>query len=246
MPKTRRASPATILDPLARQILDNLRVDFLEKNLGSEALQDGYVGASLPLLEQQYCGSGLASKVDFDLAVKQLEDGTLIKTGPMVPFQNKSGSRMLVVAFFSKREYAYLTESGYRAASQQPRPTSRSASRPVVNISGGTFHQSPIGIGDHVAQSVAVNNGELAEGVRKLVDQLERLLPTSGLPASVQENSQTALAELREAAVVSTPDIGRLRQGLESLKHIMEHAAGHLVAAGVLASITELLSHSAH
>jgi hypothetical protein len=37
-----------------------------------------------------------------------------------------------------------------------------------------------------------------------------------------------------------------LRRGLESLKHVMEHAAGHVVATGVLALIGELLSHPVH
>jgi hypothetical protein len=245
MPKARRAPSITKLDPLARQILDTLLVDFLERKLGSDALRDGYVGVSLPALVQRYCDGGPASQVDFDLALKQLEDGKLISTGPMVPYENRPGSQVFIMSIYSKREYAYLTEEGYRAA-QQSRLVAPSSRRPTVHISGGTFHQSTIGIGDHVTQSVTVSGGELAESVRKLVDQLEQMLPTSGLPAFVQENSQTALGELREAAAVPTPDIGRLRRGLESLKHIMEHASGHVVAVGVLALITELLSRSAH
>jgi hypothetical protein len=73
---------------------------------------------------------------------------------------------------------------------------------------------------------------------------VEQLLPT--LPSSVREDSQLALAELREAAAAVTPDVSRLRRGLESLKQVMEHAMGHVVATGVLAIIGELLSHAAH
>ena len=62
----------------------------------------------------------------------------------------------------------------------------------------------------------------------------------------MQDNSQTALAELREAATAPTPDVSRMRRGLESLKHVMEHATGHVVATGVLTLIAELLSRAAH
>lgn len=90
------------------------------------------------------------------------------------------------------------------------------------------------------------NESEFAASVRKLVEQVERILPTSELPTAVQQDSQAALTELREAAAAPTPDVGRLRRGLESLKHIMEHATGHLVAAGVLSLIEKLLIHAAH
>lgn len=91
-----------------------------------------------------------------------------------------------------------------------------------------------------------INAGELAAGVRKLVDQLEVLLPTAGLPDTVRDDSKVVLAELREASTSSTPDSGRLRRGLEALKDVMEHATGHLVATGVLSLIAQLLSHPAH
>jgi hypothetical protein len=103
-------------------------------------------------------------------------------------------------------------------------------------------------VGDRssITATQTISGHELAEGVRKLVDQLEKVLPTSGLPAPVQRDSEAALAELRNASSAPTPDVSRMRRGLESLKHIMEHTAGHLVATGVLAAIAELLAHAAH
>jgi hypothetical protein len=71
-----------------------------------------------------------------------------------------------------------------------------------------------------------------------LVEKVEPLLRT--LPTSVQKDARGALAELRDAAALGTPDVSRLRRGLEALKHIMEHATGHVVATGVLALIGEL------
>jgi hypothetical protein len=92
--------------------------------------------------------------------------------------------------------------------------------------------------------TTSVDANEFAERVRKLVTQVEGLLPT--LPSSVREHSQVALAELREAAAAATPDVSRLRRGLESLRHVLEHATGHVVATGALALIGELLSRAAH
>jgi AbiTii len=103
-----------------------------------------------------------------------------------------------------------------------------------------------VGHQSSITATQTISGGELAEGVRALVAQLEKLLPTSELPALVQTDSRSVLAELREASAAPTPDVGRLRHGLESLKHVMEHAAGHLVATGVLATIGELLSRAAH
>jgi hypothetical protein len=103
-----------------------------------------------------------------------------------------------------------------------------------------------IGHQSTITASQTISGSELAERVRALVEQVDRVLPTSDLPSAVLEDSQGALAELREAAAASTPDVSRLRRGLESLKHVMEHATGHVVATGVLALIAELLSRAAH
>lgn len=100
-------------------------------------------------------------------------------------------------------------------------------------------------IGHHssISTTQTFSGRELAEGVWKLVEELDRVLPTSGLPDAMQEDSRTALAELREAAADATPDVRRLRRRLESLKNILEHATGHVVGAGVLSMIGELLRH---
>jgi len=100
-------------------------------------------------------------------------------------------------------------------------------------------HQSSI-----TATQTTITGSEFAERVGKLVEQVELLLPT--LPSSVREDSQAVLAELRDAAAAATPDVSRLRRGLESLRHVMEHAIGHVVATGVLALIGELLNHAAY
>jgi hypothetical protein len=102
-------------------------------------------------------------------------------------------------------------------------------------------------IGDHssITGNQTISGSALAERVRTLVEQVDRLLPASDLPSNVQEDCRGALAELRDAATAATPDVTRLRRGLESLRHIMEHAVGHVVATGALALIGELLSRAA-
>jgi hypothetical protein len=84
------------------------------------------------------------------------------------------------------------------------------------------------------------NHGGTTRRRSNLVEQLDRALPT--LTASMQEQTREVLAELRAAATVPTPDASRLRRGLESLKHIMEHATGHLIATGALTLIAQLLA----
>jgi hypothetical protein len=95
---------------------------------------------------------------------------------------------------------------------------------------------------DHSVVQGGVNSTlNLAEGVRDLVDGIDRALPESDLPASIKQQAAEALTELREAANENEPDRGRLRRGLQSLKRIMEDAAGHLVAHGAISLIDKLL-----
>ena len=132
------------LDSLAKEILADVLADFRDKKLGSEALRDGYIGAPLFNIEEKYCGKEGTGKVDFDLALKELETNNFVNTGPMEPYKSDPNSGILIIALFSKREYVYLTEKGYRAAQQSKSPV-RPTARTTVNISGGNFHQSPIG-----------------------------------------------------------------------------------------------------
>ncbi len=106
------------------------------------------------------------------------------------------------------------------------------------NIQQGTANSQ-------ITATQTITTQQFVENVQKLVDQVERALPTSDLPTEVQQQTKAIMAELRAAASERTPDTGRLRRGLEALKRIMEHAAGHLVAAGVLSLIAPLLHATA-
>jgi hypothetical protein len=160
------------LDQLATQILKDVVNDFHKQNLGSESLNAQYIGVSMTSLETTYCTDGSYSKVDFDLALKQLEADKYVKTGPVVPFENSPESMVVVVALVSKREFVYLTEKGYRFANRE---TKAAVPRPSVHISGGNFHQSPIGVGGSVNQSLnSIDISSDAAVEKQLADLLQQ------------------------------------------------------------------------
>jgi hypothetical protein len=152
----------------------------------------------------KYCEDGEHSQVDFDLALKELEDGLLIGTGPMVPFDNEPGSGVFILVLHSKREYAYLTEAGYRAAAQVANQRPRT-SPPHVHISGGTFHQSQIGIGEQVTQMQKVD----VENDAEVIERLTQLFVMSGSSADAASKAEIArlVATAREGDSIEAKSI---------------------------------------
>jgi|SRR5271163_1597874 len=193
--------PGTIRDlsGLAGSILRDVRDDFSAKGLASRALTQHYIGLNIASLQKQYCELARESQVDFDLALKELENALFVETGPMVPFDNKPDSGFVVLGFFSKREYVYLTEAGYRAAAQMTNQKPRSAPRPQVHISGGTFHRSQIGIGDQITQMQRVDiENDIGKALMSLTQAItnEHSLSSSEKEALLDQiaylNEQTA------------------------------------------------------
>lgn len=214
------------LSSLARGILDDLLADFRARNLGSNALREGYEGASLSATMQKHLHAG-ALQVDFDLAMQELESGKLVGTGPMEAYENDPNSSVFVVALFSKREYAYLTKEGYRAA-QKAKPDARPGACASVHISGSTFHNSPVGVGGQITQSVNVN----VENQPEVVEYLLRVFASGGM--AVNEGARQGVEELVEVA----------RRGeLDRAKPIFQRLFGEAtdgakqVAWGVIATI---------
>jgi hypothetical protein len=79
-------------------------------------------------------------------------------------------------------------------------------------------------------------------GIRQLVKYVEQLLPAADLPAPIKENTETALQELKQAADGNgTPDVGRLRKALGTLKRVLAPAGEHLLRIGVDAAVTKIL-----
>jgi hypothetical protein len=189
------------VDDLAKQILADVAADFRAKNLGSQELSDGYAGVAIGALELKYCTDSAHSKVDFDLALKELEESKFVDTGPMVPYENTPGSQVVVIAIFSKREFVYLTEKGYKAA-QKSTAKPRSAAT-HVHISGGNFHQSQIGIGSTVNQAVNFNISNDSEVIEYLAKLLALHDPSFG------EAVKREVVELVHTA--KTGDLGKAK-----------------------------------
>jgi hypothetical protein len=224
--------PMSNVEELSRAILRKLVRDFLSQNLDARDLSEGYGGPGLAALKQECCAEASASPVDFDLALKDLEDGDFIGTGPMVPFDNPPNSHFLVVGLRSKYEFAYLTEKGYKAAQKVP---SKRGTLPVthqVHISGGHFHQSPIGVGDRITQSVSValNSAPVFVDLRQAVEK-------SGIGT---EDQRTLLA-----GVDAMEKAHNMPGFIDRYKDFIALAANHMtIVAPFLPALSSLLSGS--
>jgi hypothetical protein len=175
-----------------REILADVLVDFRSQNLGSEALSEEYAGPSIEALRAKFCLNGGYSDVDFDLALKALEDKECVGTGPHVPHENDPYSGLVVIGLYSKREFLYLTEKGYRES--QKAPAERKRAKPTVHISGGTFHNSPLAVGENINQTTTINVQNDAEVINYLFGLLGQQNPSAG------ESGKTEVVALVDAA----------------------------------------------
>lgn len=182
--KSGRSKPSGPLAALPRRILSILKREFIESNRSSGDLRDGYVGPNMGQLQSQILGDGSVSRVDYDLALKELEERGLVETGPMEMYDNPPNSHLVVIAMFSKREYIYLKEEGYKMADDKPEDTAR-PSRQNVHISGGNFYQSPIGVGGQVSQNINFDVTNEADSVKYLAE----LLAQAGRPVDGATNA---------------------------------------------------------
>ena len=80
-------------------------------------------------------------------------------------------------------------------------------------------------------------------GVRDFVQQFEQLLPAAHLEPSLEKQTRDAVDELKEVANSASPDSGRLRKGLESLKRVLAPAGEHLLKIAVDAAVTKFLGY---
>ncbi|WP_420608329.1 hypothetical protein [Novosphingopyxis sp.] len=192
----RRSGPAKPSGPIsgvAQEILIALKTEFIEQSRSAADLSKGYVGLNMQQLQTEVLGSEAVSRVDYDLALKELEDRKLVGTGPMEMYDNPPNSSAIIIAFFSKREYIYLKEEGYRMAGNQLKAKS-SQPKQNVHISGGNFYQSPIGVGEQVSQQINFDVSNEADSARYLAE----LLGQAG--KSVDESTRADLVKMVSAA----------------------------------------------
>ena len=166
---------ATHMEEAEKQILAALLRDFSERNLNSNHLSNGYKGPQVSDLSAAICTDDEVSQVDFDVALSDLEKKKLISTGPYKTIENKPGSGVIFLGAYSTREYAGLTQLGYKAARQPPNRPSR-IQRLVnnVHISGGQFSNLQLAAGNTITQSIEPTPDADSEILMKLITALEK------------------------------------------------------------------------
>jgi hypothetical protein len=125
-------------------------------------------------------------------------------------------------------------------------PEERERSVSVTAQTINNFNIQKVGSFVQNAENSVVHGGidstlNLTTGVRDLVQQVEQLLPSAHLEQSLQKETCAVLDELKEAANSTSPDSGRLRKGLESLKRVLAPAGEHLIKIAVDATVSKLI-----
>ncbi|MBX4138988.1 hypothetical protein JYG35_20060 [Pseudomonas rhodesiae] len=182
---------AAHLDEAEKQILGALLADFSDRALTADQLSSGYEGPQVSDLTAAICAGGDITQVDFDVAFSDLEKKELIKTGPFALYKNKPGSGVVFIGGYSKREYAGLTQLGYKTARQSPNRPSR-VPRIVnnVHISGGQFSNLQLAAGNNVTQKMDSGSGVYGDILTKLVAILEK----QGQVVSIDQRKDLASA----------------------------------------------------
>lgn len=162
------------LDEAAKQILGTLLADFSDRGLTAQDLKKGYEGPNIEALATAVCSVADFTSVDFEVAFGDLEKAQMIKTGPMAMYDNDRNSSVIIIASYSKREFVYLTEAGYKESRKVPNRPQR-VQRIVNNltITGGQFSNMQLGQGESVTQTMDIASGTDSEIVAKLISILE-------------------------------------------------------------------------
>jgi hypothetical protein len=128
-------------------------------------------------------------------------------------------------------------------------PEEKRKSEAITTSAVNSIHINQVGaFALHADHSVmqgsveATTTTTLSQSTLDLVHQIEALLPASKLPVEIQGATQAALGDLKREATASTPDNGRIRKGLESLKRVLAPAGETLLKIAVDAAVAKLLT----
>lgn len=120
--------------------------------------------------------------------------------------------------------------------------TEKQEAKPVTQ----QFFIQNAGVVGNVSDNATVTNNQQVTGslsvdsVRDLVQQTRASI--NALPANTANQVSQLLDDLDRETCKSEPDEGRLRTALNSIRQVCEGAAGNLIASGLTAAITTLLS----
>lgn len=197
---------AAHLDEAEKQILGALLVDFSERGLDAKQLKRLYEGPKVSDLISAICSGNDITKVDFDIAFDDLSKKKLIKSGPWKAYENTPGSMMLIVGGHSLKEYACLTELGYKTARQSPnRPAKTQRIVNNLNISGGQFNNLQLAAGEVITQNMKFEAGADADVLAKLINILEK----QGRVVSLEQKN-----ELSDAIIHANEGNGKAAKSL--------------------------------
>lgn len=222
------------LDEAAKQILGTLLADFTDRGLTAKDLNQGYEGPKLEALATAVCNVSDITTVDFEVAFSDLEKTKLIKTGPMAMYDNDHSSSVIIIASYSKREYVYLTEAGYKESRKVPnRPQKVQRIVNNLTITGGQFNHTQLGQGEVVTQSLNIASASDSEIVAKLISILE---------AQGMSVDSTQRADLAAVVTAANEGDGKEAKSLlskvcgpvwESVQPVMWPIVGELVKKGL-------------
>jgi hypothetical protein len=160
-------------DPAVQAILAALLADFTARGLTASDLNKSYEGPSPANMREQCCATGDFCAVDYDLAFKSLTAANLVQTGPMKMYDNPPNNGFFIIGFYSQNKFAYLTETGYQQANRQRATKPRPVPAQHVHISGGTFNNSPIGVGHGVSQILNLNTATTDQLIERLREEVK-------------------------------------------------------------------------
>lgn len=138
-----------------------------------------------------------------------------------------------------------LEQAGVRGENMAFTLSEQKEAQPVTQ----QFFIQNAGVVGNVSDHANVTNNQVVHGslsverVRDLVEQAKASLPA--LPSALAAEAGGVLDELTTESRKASPDVGKLRGALSSLKTICEGAAGNIVASGITAAVTALLTHAA-
>jgi hypothetical protein len=165
------------MNEVSQFVFGLLLAEFKKRGLTAQDLQNGYEGLPPDEIRERAVATGI-NEVDYDLTFSDLVKHDLVKTGPMVPFENDPNSGFIVVALYSKNQYSYLTEDGYKEAvamSKRDKSVSK-ANATNIRISRSTFHNSPIGTGENITQVVASSEESFDQAVTAFRDEVSKIV----------------------------------------------------------------------
>jgi hypothetical protein len=227
------------LDLLSRKIIQDLKDRFVEAGHGSNALGRGYEGVPIKQLTERVRDDTGASQVDFDLSLKHLEERKLITTGPMASYDNRPGSGVFFLGFYSKREYACITEDGYRVLTQLEPSQTRAKGVAPINIGHIGSFVGNLGHGN-VSGSITVSDLK-TEQIGSIIPQLRAHRAELVAAGADGDTLDVLLRALEKALGTAQPDHGVLRGLLTDLRNSLSGAAGSLVATGAINVLNMML-----